>query len=326
MSPPTKKPSLPAGPLAVAYESLLTLYAPTRRHREVGKALERIFRSAGTAGGHQGLAIIGPTGSGKTASVLHAQRWLRTEMSLDASAPDPLPIVLMKTRSSGKSLANNILRAAGEPVGSTRSQDDAEDLIKASASDMHVVGIAIDEFHHSFANKTEKIAKSMTMSVKTVVNSLSKPIILMGIDGLEDYIDADKELRQRFESKVYLDDPRVTSKDDIEDMRLLLKMMKAVLPSEQDCDLDTPDMLRRLLVAAQCRFGSVVNRVRTACQFGAMEGRLAVNLDNFAAAYRVSAPRNKRRDEDNPFLQPIDKVNLQMKQIQDDKDRSRGQV
>lgn len=324
MSPVESLPKLPPGPLATAYARALQVYAPTRRHQEVRSALERTFRSAGTAGGPQGLVIVGPTGSGKTASVLQSERWLREEMGLPPSAPSPLGIVTMTTRSSGKSLSNALLKAGGDKVATMRSQSDAESLLKDASPGMKVVGFAIDEFHHSFAAKSEKAARQMTMSVKTIFNSLAKPVIAMGIDGLEDYIDADPELRQRFESKVYLDDPRVTSREDIADMRLVLEMLHAVLPCDAECQLNTPEMLIRLLAAAQCRFGSVIYRVRKACQMAAMESRPKVTLQDFCAAYRDSAPRNRRTDEDNPFFQRIDVVKALLSQMQSEKDRRKG--
>lgn len=319
-------PKLPAGPLAKAYSALLEVYAPTRRHKEVRETLERIFRSAGTAAGPQGLVLIGPSGSGKTSSILHTERWLRAEMNLPPSARSPLGIVTMTTRSSGKSLSNALLKAGGDMVATMRTQNDAEALLKDASPSMKVVGFVIDEFHHSFAAKSEKEAKKMTMSVKTIFNSLAKPVIAVGIDGLEDYIDADAELRQRFESKVYLDDPRVTSREDIADMRLVLDMMHSVLPCEDICALNTQEMLIRLLAAAHCRFGSVIYRVRKACQIAAMECRQTVTLEDFCAAYRDSAPRGKRRDEDNPFLQRIDVVKASLGQMQTEKDRQKGSI
>jgi hypothetical protein len=318
-----KQPALPPGPLAQAYARLLTVYAPTRRHKEVRLAIESVLRSAGTASGHQGLAIIGPSGSGKTTAVAHAENWLRTQMSLDPYAPSPLPTVLMTTRSSGKSLSNSFLKAGGDPVAAIRSQNDAEMLLKAAAPTMGVVAFAIDEFHHCFASKSERGAREMAMSVKTIVNSLAKPVIVMGIDGLEDFIDADRELSQRFESKVYLDDPGISTDAEVEDMRLVLHMLKAVLPCEPSCDLDNGDMLIRLLVAAQLRFGSVIHRVRKACQFGAMQSQPAVTLENFSAAYREAAPRNKRSDEHNPFKQDITTVRAQLSRLSIELNRSR---
>jgi hypothetical protein len=206
-------PKLPPGPLAKAYELLLDVYAPTRRHREVRSALERMFRSAGTAGGAQGLVIVGPTGSGKTASVLHAERWLRAEMSLPPEAASPLGMVTMTSRSSGKSLVNALLMVGGDRVTTSRTQSDGEMLLKAASPKMETFAFCVDEFHHSFAAKSDRAARQMTMSVKTIFNSLAKPVVLMGIDGLEDYIDADPELRQRFESKVFLDDPALNVAD-----------------------------------------------------------------------------------------------------------------
>lgn len=144
----------------------------------------------------------------------------------------------------------------------------------------------------------------------------AQEVIAMGINGLEDFLDAHPELRQRFERRVYLDDPEVTSADDVRDMRKLLAAMNAVVPCAADCELATQDMLVRVLLAAECRFGSVINLVRSACAFGAMDRQPQVTLENFCSAYREVAPRNKRKPEDNPFLMPIETAKNLVKQIQ----------
>jgi hypothetical protein len=81
-------------------------------------------------------------------------------------------------------------------------------------------------------------------------------------------------------------------------------------------------MLMRLLLAAECRFGSVVNLVRSACALGAMAGQPRMTLENFCSAYREVAPRNKRKPEDNPFLLPLETVRALVNQMQSRRDRS----
>lgn len=215
----------------------------TRRHEEAISALKRTILAGATSGRHSGLALIGPTGSGKTATVQYVERWLRDELNLKVDDPSPLPIVLTTTRSTSKSLVSNVARAGGDPLAGTRTQDDEELNLRDAAPRMQVHGFAFDELHNAFAAKSESELARMAMTLKTLANSLSMPLIAMGINGLEDYLDAHPELRQRFERRVYLDDPEVSSADDVRDMRKLLAAMNAVVPCEADCVLATQDML-----------------------------------------------------------------------------------
>lgn len=320
-----KKPTLPPGPLKDAYEALHGVYVETHRHHEALKAIKRTLLGGATSGRHNGLAIIGPTGSGKTATANHSQRWLREEMGLSEDDHSPLPVVLMTSKSTGRTIANNVLKAGRDPLAGTRTQDDAETHIRETSSDMGVVGFVLDEFHHAFAAKSESEAHRMSLTLKTLVNSLSKPIVVMGVDELGSFLDSNHELRQRFERRVYLEDPKVASKEDINDMRKLLQAMKAVLPSEPGCDLNSKDMLIRLLYAARCRFGSVVNLVRSACEEGAMDRCEMVKTEHFADAYRLIAPRDKReKDEDNAFHMPINTVRSLVMQMQAEAAKLRG--
>lgn len=308
--------SMPSGPLTEAYRALDSVYVETRRHEEAIAALKRTILAGATSGRHSGLALIGPTGSGKTATVQYVERWLRDELNLKVDDPSPLPIVLTTTRSTSKSLVSNVARAGGDPLAGTRTQDDEELNLRDAAPRMQVHGFAFDELHNAFAAKSESELARMAMTLKTLANSLSMPLIAMGINGLEDYLDAHPELRQRFERRVYLDDPEVSSADDVRDMRKLLAAMNAVVPCEADCELATQDMLVRVLLAAECRFGSVINLVRSACAFGAMNRQPQVTLESFCSAYREVAPKNKRKPEDNPFLMPIDTAKSLVKQMQ----------
>lgn len=319
----TKRNSLsfPPGPLTEAYRALQGVYVETRRHEEALSALKRTLRAGAISGRHSGLALIGPTGSGKTATVRHAERWLRAELGLSDSAPSPLPVVLMTTRSTGKSVVNNVLRAGRDPLAGRRTQDEGEMHLQETSPLMEVCGFAFDELHNAFAGKSEKELVRMSLTMKTLVNSLSKPVIAIGINGLEDSLDSHPELRQRFERRVFLDDPRVTSREDIEDMRKLLLAMNDVVPCEPTCDLSGPDMLARLLLACECRFGSVVQMVRSACELGAEARQPKVSLDNFRAAYREVAPRDKRQDTHNPFLMPLETVHALLKQMQSKRGR-----
>lgn len=313
-----KQLSMPPGPLTDAYQALQGVYVETRRHEEALSAVKRTILSGATSGRHSGLALIGPTGSGKTATVQHAERWLRTELGLSDSDPSPLPIVLMTTRSTGKSVVNNVLRAGRDPLAGRRTQDEGEMHLRETSPLMEVQGFAFDELHNAFVGKSESESLRMSLTMKTLVNSLSKPVIAVGINGLEDFIDGHPELRQRFERRVFLEDPRVTRDDTryIHDMRMLLRAMGAAVPCEPDCSLSGPDMLARLLLACECRFGSVVNMVRSACAFGAMERQPRMHLAHFCAAYREVAPRDKRQDPDNPFLMPVDTVKVLVAQLQ----------
>jgi hypothetical protein len=55
-----------------------------------------------------------------------------------------------------------------------------------------------------------------------------------------------------------------------------------------------------------------------------MSGKTVVTLEDFRDAYRDSAPRNKREDKDNPFLQSAKVVHALAMQILDAKGRNGG--
>jgi DNA polymerase III delta prime subunit len=291
------------------------VFVLTSRHREAVDALQRLLRASGTSGTHKGLALIGPTGVGKTATVRHVERWLRKELKLEPHAPSPLPMVLLTTNTTGRSLSQNVAAAGGDPLAGSGTQSDAELRMQRSAPYMTCIGFALDEFHHAFAHKNAAEAGRMAMTLKTMVNSLQRPIIAIGTNGLEEFIDANSELKQRFQRKIYLDDPRITSATDVLDLRQLLEAMQAELPIQADFRIDSRAMLIRLMVAAGGQFGSVVDLVRRACEFGADKCLPGLTVDCLSSAYRESAPRAQRSAEHDPFLQPLELVTRRAAQI-----------
>lgn len=308
-------PKFAPSPLSKALPLLIDIYVDTRFHREAGESLKRLFYASGISGLHKGLALVGPSGSGKNAAVRNVERWLRQELGWTDDELSPLPIVLLAASSTPKALLRGLLDAAGDPFSGTGSQYELEMRLKAVAKDSKVLGFALDEFHHTYEHKTPRERADMEKVLKNVVNIVEKPIVAMGLDGIETVLDSSRELKRRFARRVFLDDPLVSSKEDLTDLRKVLLAMKEVLPCDTACDLDSKAMLLRLLLASEGSFGNVVNTVHRACEVGAQQGAGQLTIAHFCAAYRESAPRDKRADEDNPFVRPLEVVTALVAQL-----------
>lgn len=311
----TSRLELPPGPLRTAHHRLNELYVLTHPHQEAREAIERLFKAAGTSGRHKGLALIGSSGVGKTTAVRETERWLRKTMDLPEDAPTPLPVELITSDTSPKSLLSKVLHALGDPLFSSGTQHSMEARLERFAAHANVAGLALDEFHHVYAGKTQRQTLAITQTCKNIVNVFGKPIIVMGLDGVDAFIGSSPELTQRFRRKVFIEDPRATRAEDLADIKLLLKEVGRVLPCEEDCQLATPNMLARTLLAADCSFGSLVDLIRRACEFGAMEGVERVALRHYEAAHRESAPAARRKRADTPFTQPIQTVQALLTQF-----------
>lgn len=308
MSQVSKFPQPPAGPLLDAYRKLHEVYVETSIHREAIDAIRRLFTAADVMGSYRGLALVGPSGTGKTSAVRHAERWLRAHASLAPDSPSPLPIGDMTAATTPKGLVTLVLTMGRDPLAPRGSFDDRHRRLSVVGPSLDVHGLAFDEFHHAFERRNQEDDKKMKSALKAIVNSVPRPIILMGTDELDAALDELPEVRNRVRRRVYMRDPTVSSLEDLKDMRDVLMAMNAVLPCGPDCDLAGVEMMLRVLLAADSQFGAAVDLVRRACLIGAIEGATCMQLKHLCAAYRESAKRQDRADERNPFLMPIDVV------------------
>ncbi|HEY9108752.1 MAG TPA: hypothetical protein VIN58_18895 [Roseateles sp.] len=142
----------------------------------------------------------------------------------------------------------------------------------------------------------------MTATLKDVISECPRPVLALGPLTLEEHLDGDPALHQRFAERAFLEDLRLDLDDDLHDVRAVLRGMDALLPSAPGCKLDSADMLKRLYVAGQASFGRKVRIVRLACSYGAIDGASVVQVQHYSRAWRAVAPRKLRHDKHDPFL------------------------
>jgi hypothetical protein len=306
-------PPLPPGPLAEAFTKLDTVYVETRFHRDAQQSLRLLFTAAGDTGGHKGLAVIGPSGSGKTAAVREVGRWLCEAVGL-ASDANPVPIRMLSTKSTPRGLGMQILSAGADPLAERTSLDLVEQRLFAVGRNLRFHGLALDEFHHAFRAKNPKSLSHMTTLLKNVVNAIPRPIIVMGTSDLGEHLNASDELSQRFQERVYLEDPVINRSEDIDDVFALLESFERIVPCDPTLRLVSPELLVRLLVGSDNRFGLLVGLLKRACKQAASDKQPRLRMQDFALVWRASAPPKSKSDEVNPFVQPLDVVKVRAKQ------------
>lgn len=294
---------VPEGPLKEAYRCLNDLYVKTRRHGAALEVMQRLFRASRHTRSHQGFALLGESGAGKTTTVRQFETWLRQQLRLTAAEATPLPIITMTALTTPKDLLAAVLDAYGDPMSSsgTRSQL-AKRFEKVASHRPDIVGVAFDEAHHAFEAKSGKDKVLMAQTLKDIVSACPKPLIAMGPMSLEHYLDVTDGMPMRFEQREFLEDMRLDLTDDLQDLRSVLKAMDELLPTMPGWSLDSAEMLKRLYLASQGSFGRIVSLVRRACRESAFDtGVLRVGPAHFSAAWRLVAPRKQRKDKYDPF-------------------------
>jgi len=294
---------LPAGPLRDAYVALNHLYVQTRRHGAALREGQRLFMSSAHAASHQGFALLGDNGAGKTTTVRQLESWLRKKLGLAPDAPSPLPILTMHADMSPRGFVEALLDVYGDPMSTTGKRADLDKRLSRYLKRAgHIHGIVLDELQHGFIGKTGRQKMLMTATLKNFISECPRPVLGLGPMTLEEHLDGDPALQQRFAERCFLEDLRLDLDDDLHDVRSVLKGMDEVLPSAPGCKLDSADMLKRLYVAGRASFGRKVRVVRLACSYGAIDGASTVQVQHYSRAWRAVAPRKLRHDKHDPFL------------------------
>lgn len=300
---------LPDAPLKHAYQELEALFVVTRRHGTALEAMKRLFRASPYTSSHQGFALLGESGAGKTSTSQEFENWLRGQLGLSAADPSPVARITITAAMTPKELLTTLLEACGDPVSSSGTRTQLTRRFESIANDVKDIrGVVLDEAHHAFEGKSGNAKILMALTLKSIVSAFPKPIVVMGPIVLEHYLDSADGLKMRFERREFLEDMRLDLADDLHDLRAVLKAMDKILPSEPGWSLDSAEMLKRLYLAGGASFGSIVSLVRRACLHGLESGVLKVDSTHYSAAWREVAPRGKRNDKHDPFKMDVGDV------------------
>lgn len=296
--------TFPDGPLSAAFASLQQLYVPMRPHHAALTQMMRLFQAAAVSGRHKGLALIGDSGSGKTTTLLQLEAWLRVVHKAPIGTPSPLLIVRTPTDSSHKALLSEILGALGDPFSSNGTAPALAQRVNRFVAERKILALALDEFQHVFDGRTPAQARAVSQTLKNLFNALEIPIILVGLESIRAFIEGSRELAQRVKRKVVLQNFSLQNKDDLRDLRSLLREMDSLLPLQGGRRLDSEEMVIRLFVASHGNLGSLVDLVRRGCEIAMSAGAAQVDLQNFSKAFQESA--NADEDDFDPFVLPLD--------------------
>lgn len=302
--PPAHGRTFPEGPLSAAFSSLQQLYVPLCPHHLALTQMRRLFQAASVSGRHKGLALIGNSGAGKSTTLRKLDEWLRVAYGTAPGALSPLLIVLTPSDSSHKALLSAILGALGDPFSSTGTAPALAQRVKRFVAERQVVALALDEFQHVFEGRTSVQARAVSQALKNLFNALEIPIIVVGLESIRAFIEGSRELAQRVTRKVVLKDMSLQNKDDLRDLRALLREMDGLLSLTGGCRLDSEAMLIRLFVASHGNLGSLVDLVRRACEIAMVNGAAKIDLSDFSEAFRESAKAEEVGVD--PFVLPLE--------------------
>ncbi len=242
----------------------------------------------------RGLALIGPTGVGKTRS-------LRTlfknhpviEGYRDPASPSPLLWLSAPSPCTITQLGRRILFASGYPV---ERELPAHRLFELAGQRLNAMGkpvLAIEEFQHVTHNTSDRDQQTVADILKHLMEAERISVIISGIETLKPFLALDSQLDRRM-SKVYFNRLEPTDIDTLADIVHGYVEQAGMEIAYSDADALFP----RLMHASLYALGLSIENTIAAIAWAKQSGAGTLNKAHFSATY---AAKSGKPASENPY-------------------------
>ncbi|MCC8944189.1 TniB family NTP-binding protein [Bradyrhizobium sp. Arg62] len=243
----------------------------------------------------RGIALVGPTGVGKTTSLNdffknHAVfSGYREPASMSPllwiSAPSPCTLI---------QLGRRILIKSGYPLERELPAHRLFELVGPRLNAMGKIVLCIEEFQHVVHNVPEKDQQTVADTLKNLMETERISLILSGVETLIPFLALDPQLDRRM-TKVYFH--RLTS----EDLELIADMVHTYVEEAglQIAYSDSDALFARLTHASLYALGLSIENTISAIAYCKGKGDATLTREHYAAIY---AAKSGKAASENPFL------------------------
>jgi hypothetical protein len=243
----------------------------------------RVHRRGVLAKVSDSLQIVGQTGSGKTSlATWYEEQFPRTELNgqmrirvLRLDTPE-CPTV--------KSLAEAILVALGDPWAHKGTAQEKTERIKHLCEKCGVELIIIDEIQHFIEGNRHAELMRVTDWLKTLINQLCVPFVLMGLPRSIPVTRSNPQLRRRFAAPYYLEPFSYATSAQQKEFRGVLKAIGQGLP-KGSVNISSAQEAIRFFYASCGLIDFVVKLLDDAVSRGGSGPEGSVMREDFAASF-----------------------------------------
>lgn len=270
--------------LAEARKRLHELYIPLPHQDRAFRQLQRCIERREALDRNSGLVIVGEAGTGKTYTLNRFERWARAHYPEYAERDSLILRIETPEEADPKYLATAILDALGDPFAIAGGTSRTLNMrVRRLLTEADFRAMAFDEFNHLFDGKTPRQAQIVTQMIKNYFNSIGIPIILLGLEGVAQFVAQSKELGQRFQRICTLPLYSLDNEDELRIFRGLLSEIGRVVPFAFDPTAD--EHLLRMLLATDGAVRNVIEVCLSACEEADDAGVERVTLDHLATVF-----------------------------------------
>ncbi|MET4085624.1 TniB family NTP-binding protein [Bradyrhizobium sp. S3.5.5] len=243
----------------------------------------------------KGLALIGPTGVGKTTSL---RDFFRNHAVFsgyrDAASASPLLWLSAPSPCTIIQLGRKILIASGYPLERELPAHRIFEIVGQRLNAMPKIVLAIEEFQHVVHNLSEKDQQAVADILKHLMEVERITVIISGIETLLPFLALDPQLDRRM-TKVYFHRLTPTDTPKVADMVHAYAEEAGLEIAYSDEEVLFP----RLMHASLQAWGLSIENTISAIACCKQKGDTTLTKDHFASVY---AAKTGKAVPENPFL------------------------
>lgn len=255
------------------------------------------IRASGLVSEARGLAVLGPSGAGKTESIAWALRQLNLDKTAVGDIHRPFLFVKLNSDATLRSVCVDILKEFGWPA---KGRDNSQRLWTEACNyinRLETIVLVIDEIQHVRSNgKNDR--EALCGFLKSLVQPRQAQIIpiVVGMPDFHEVLDSDVQIKRRFDVvNMRALDPALDRAVAIQTLQKYANLLNLTLAA----DVQSKDFASRLLEASNYCFGELCVVIQRALNQVSLKKDQEITLRHFQDAHHA------RRDclpEENPFV------------------------
>lgn len=287
--------------LAQKLQTLNNIYVIYPRFQEILMALDYCHHFSCGKDEPECMFLGGQTGVGKTTICkTYANKYPR-QVTREGTIV-PILSVTIPAPATVKTVVTKMLWQLGDPAYDKGSIGNQTIRLIGLLKDCGVELIILDEFQHFIDRDSERVLKTVSDWLKTLILDTKLPIILIGLPESEQVLKlkSNSQLSRRFANRYYLR-PFGWQEDRGSEFRTFLHMLESNLPFLSGSNLASEETALRLYYASDGIIAYVMKLIRYGTYLALNQGRSPLNLDLLAKAFDQYV-RADKPEKINPFL------------------------
>lgn len=237
-----------------------------------------------------GLALVAPTGSGKTRTL----EWVFSELeqlsaSADPGPPNPVKIASVRVRTPAtlRTAAEAVMHEIGYPT-TTRSMTDATisvlwEQVHYQLRELKITILHFDEAQDIWGNANKPQRRAVINTLKSLSQNKEWPVILVlsGTEELKEMLNEDQQLGRRIKPTELRP---ITKATDGKTIRAVIDSYTAEVGLQGFAELD-PKFIDRFFVACCNRLGIAIDIIISAIQQAVLADDVELSDHHFVGAF-----------------------------------------